>query len=161
MASHLEQQGERVVLLGIMDAFPTMTPLMMQIAAEESMEDYGPEFFWKLLNGGDADDRMTEQELAFWKRAPEIEPWVTRLRKNHSTPSYCGDVILFRAMIQQDLRVPLVTALDWEPYVQGEIKVHDIRCKHDDMRESGPIAEIGSILDQRLGEIHAYDVKEE
>ncbi|KAI8345412.1 Alpha/Beta hydrolase protein [Mortierella sp. GBAus27b] len=143
MASHLEQQGEKVVLLGIMDSFPIMTPLMIQLAAEESMEDYGPEFFWKLLHkGDDADDRMTEQELVFWKKAPEIGPWVTRLRKNHCTPRYCGDVVLFRAMIQQDSRVPFVTASDWKPYVQGEIKVHDIHY-------------------QRLGEIHVYIVKEE
>ncbi|KAI8347848.1 hypothetical protein B0O80DRAFT_490361 [Mortierella sp. GBAus27b] len=158
----LEQQGERVVLLGIMDSFPTMTPLMMQIVAEEPMEDYGPEFFWKLLHkGDDADDRTTEEELVLWKKAPEIGPWVTRLRRNHSTPRYCGDVVLFRAMIQQDSRLPLVTASDWEPYVQGEIKVHDIHCKHDDMRELGPMAEIGGVLDQRLGEIHAYDMKKE
>lgn len=68
---------------------------------------------------------------------------------------------LFRAMIQQDPRVPLVTASDWEPFIQGEIKVHDIHCTHDDMRELGPIAEIGRILDHKLGEIHAYSAKEE
>ncbi|KAG0198601.1 hypothetical protein BGX31_004546, partial [Mortierella sp. GBA43] len=159
VASHLEQQGERVVLLGIMDSFP----FMIEVEAEEKpTEVYGPEYFWKFLHEGeDADDRMTEEELVFWRKAPEIGPWVTRLCKNHSTPMYCGDVVLFRAMIQQDPRVPLLAASDWEPFVQGEIKVHDIHCKHDDMRESGPIAEIGSILDLRLGEIHAYDMREE
>ncbi|KAG0195407.1 hypothetical protein BGX31_006304, partial [Mortierella sp. GBA43] len=138
-----------------MDSFPTMTPIMTEIVAEESMEVYGPEYFWKLLHKGDvAGDRMTEEELVFWRKAPEIGPWITRLRRNHSTPRYCGDVVLFRAMIQQDPRVPLLSTSDWEPHVQGEIKVHDIYCKHDDMKEPGPIAEIGCILDQRLGEIH-------
>ncbi|KAI8347854.1 Alpha/Beta hydrolase protein [Mortierella sp. GBAus27b] len=154
LASHLERQGERVVLLGIMDSFPFMTPIMIEVGAEVPREAHGPEFFWKLLHeGDDADDRMTEQEQAFWKRAPEVGPWVTRIWRNHSTPRYCGDMVLFRAMIQHDPRVPLVLASDWEPFVQGEIKVHDIHCKHDDMRDLEPMTEIGCVLEHRLREL--------
>ncbi|KAI8347843.1 Alpha/Beta hydrolase protein, partial [Mortierella sp. GBAus27b] len=159
IASHLERQGEKVVLLGLMDSFP----FAVERATEPSAQVNRTEYIRRLLGKGDddTDEVLTKQELAFWKKAPEVGPWVVRLLTNHSVPRYSGDMILFQATIQTDPTIPLISASDWEPYVEGEIEVHEINCAHYDMMEVTPITEIGRILDQRLQEIHTSNMKEE
>ncbi|KAI8349998.1 hypothetical protein B0O80DRAFT_458834, partial [Mortierella sp. GBAus27b] len=70
-------------------------------------------------------------------------------------------MIMFRATVQTDPTVPLLSVLDWKPYVMGEIEVHNINCVHNDLSLPERMTEIGRILAQRLDEIHASNSKED
>ena len=64
--------------------------------------------------------------------------------------SYRGDGLLFRATEPFDSPIPILSVEQWKPYLLGEIEVHDIDCRHDDMDRPEPIAEIGRILERKL-----------
>jgi hypothetical protein len=58
--------------------------------------------------------------------------------------------MLFRATEPLEPSGPILSAQAWEPYVLGEIEVHDIHCRHADMDRPQPMAEIGFILARKL-----------
>ncbi|KAG0210643.1 hypothetical protein BGX31_001858, partial [Mortierella sp. GBA43] len=142
MAAHLEKQGEKVALVGIMDTRPFNHELVELVAKElaERNENDTIEFLAGKKN--DTDDGVTDQEKSFWKKVPEMDSWTVHLLRKHSTPSFSGDVILFRATVKSSPTAPLVYASDWEPYVQGKIEVHEINCVHEEMTQPVPVAEI-------------------
>jgi ribosomal protein S28E/S33 len=74
----------------------------------------------------------------------------SRILRECSSPVYQGDVLLFCATERLDASIPIVSAQVWEPYVLGEIEVHDIHCEHDDMDRPQPMTEIGHILSHKL-----------
>ncbi|KAF9972282.1 hypothetical protein BGZ65_009905, partial [Modicella reniformis] len=150
MAAHLEQQGERVALLAMMDSRPRIRP---STADEKKigMDDI------RVLVGYNDEESIPDVVKSLWKRLPEIGEWVVKLARKYSPRSYSGDLVLFRAMKQQrETREPL-SAADWKPYVEGEIEVFDIDCLHDDMEEPAQLAEIGAVLARKPNEIHTAE----
>ncbi|KAF9940143.1 hypothetical protein BGZ65_008002 [Modicella reniformis] len=149
MAVHLEQRGERVVLLALMDALPC---LRIPISTDES-DDNDQSDMIRTLAGYDSNHDLPDLAGLFWAKAPQIGRHLGQLAVRHSPPTYGGNMVLFRALVQKDeLKMP-ISPDDWKFYVKGEIEVYDIHCKHDDMDQPGPLAEIGGILAQRLNGI--------
>jgi thioesterase domain-containing protein len=162
IASLLERQGEKVALLGIMDARPSNHESVAVTEIEAVTGDAGVNIVRSLAGKEySTDDNVTDLERAFWRKAPEVVQWVMSLDRTHSTPSFSGDMVLFRATERTRPNSSLISALDWKPYVKGEIEVKDINCKHNDMGQPGSIAEIGGVLAQRLEEIHVASLKED
>lgn len=112
MAVYLERQGERVDLVAIMDASPSL----------DNIDDYGAEpDHIRLLASEDGD--ISNLTRSFWSKAPKVIQWNRQLAKNHVPPSgYGGSVLLFRAMIQKDEKVySPISSAEWRPYVKGAI----------------------------------------
>ena len=57
-----------------------------------------------------------------------------------------GDVLLFVAT-EGEAKPPIES---WRPYVDGQIKVHQIDCTHDAMMDPLPAAKIGKVLAAEL-----------
>lgn len=63
-----------------------------------------------------------------------------------------GDILLFTAAVDQPEDAPTPDA--WRPYVDGAIETHLVAGRHDHMmKQSGPLAQIGSILAAKLHHI--------
>jgi len=60
-----------------------------------------------------------------------------------------GDLLIFVAT--QTESKPRTDA--WRTYVRGQIRIHPIACRHEQMTQPGPIAEIGPLLAMELEEL--------
>ncbi|UAW64588.1 non-ribosomal peptide synthetase [Mycoavidus sp. HKI] len=146
IAVQLEQQGERVALLALLDAQLTYSIDSIDLQEElkalygEAIARYG-------------DENMPTEEKSFWERTLNVHKNNARLAKTLSPLIYCGDMLYFCATIPQG-ESDLLTPLDlWKPHVLGDIEVCDIHSTHNDMDEPAPMAEIGRILAQRLDKL--------
>ncbi|KAF9199283.1 hypothetical protein BGZ59_004096, partial [Podila verticillata] len=146
MAKLLEEQGERVALVVLMD-----TPSDYHIYPFGQNEDDAG--IIRSFAGGN-EDVTSEEVESFWENAPKIVRNNGRLASQRAPPIYGGDVLLVRATeLQEDMR-ELIYGTHWEPYVRGDIETVDIPCTHDGMEHPGPMAEVGRILAQKLEALH-------
>jgi hypothetical protein len=60
-----------------------------------------------------------------------------------------GDVLLFVATLNEE-GVSEALPDKWRNYSDGKLNVHYINCPHGVLMESGPLAEIGSVLAAEL-----------
>ncbi|MGW0890423.1 amino acid adenylation domain-containing protein [Saccharopolyspora sp. NPDC002578] len=65
---------------------------------------------------------------------------------DHGT--FHGDVLFFTATVNQ--AKASLTPRMWESYVDGAVENHDIACEHKDMTRPAPLAEIAEIVQDRL-----------
>jgi len=165
MAAELQQRGEQVALLAMLDA-QTPSDLLSQNKLLFNEQD----IFIAML--GDHTESQKDQPLTFAQVLDTIrkqgnivsnaeEHHISALIKiaiNHNrllrdfTPSRVhGDLLLFNAIIDPTEFVP--TPDRWRPYIDGNIEVHDIASRHIDMTEPWSLAQIGPILAAKLQEI--------
>ncbi|KAF9366136.1 hypothetical protein BGX34_005899 [Mortierella sp. NVP85] len=157
MAALLQNQGERVNLLAIMDTSP-IDP-KSSYNQEGKVEEDKPDIHEVLP--GFREDNTSEVGRVFLEKAPVMRHWNDHLARRHTALVYEGDMLLFRAMEQRDGKNDLVSVASWEPYVLGKIDLHDVHCNHDDMDKPVALAEIGGILARRLDEIHRFEARED
>ncbi|MBS2993699.1 hypothetical protein AC1659_30970, partial [Rhodococcus erythropolis] len=60
-----------------------------------------------------------------------------------------GDVLFFRSTIIPEWFDPIEPDT-WKPYITGKIERYDLDCRHKDMCQPGPLADIGAILAEKL-----------
>ncbi|MFG2911916.1 amino acid adenylation domain-containing protein [Kitasatospora sp. NPDC048298] len=163
LAVRLQELGQDVELLAILDAYPAEgfreLPVPDQAEALEAlltMGGFGPE---------DLDGRPLElgavTELLRREGSPLAgldEATVAALNRiylntNHLVRGYDhrrfdGDVLFFRATVDtiDDTLVPEL----WKPYVSGRIANTDVACSHKDMTLPAPIAHIASVIADHL-----------
>jgi thioesterase domain-containing protein len=154
MAVHLERQGERVALLAIMDAPPSLG-IMMEDSKSSKIRNWEESDNIPGVAGGYQGRNDTpDVAKSFLQKAPNVIRRHCQLATHHTPPrGYRGAMILFRAMIQKNEESLSISLDEWEPFVQGPIEVHDMNCTHDDMCNSVSLAVIGAILTPKLAEI--------
>src|SRR5262249_6127943 len=74
-----------------------------------------------------------------------------RLMTTFVPQRFRGDVLLFVAA-QGNAKPPDGV---WNPYVSGRIEVHRLDCAHEAMMDSGPAANIGTVLAAELDRLEA------
>jgi thioesterase domain-containing protein len=137
MASLLQQTGEEVGLLALLDSFPA--------DRYEQTENYVKDYVQGML--------ATNPEMASlirpqqYRRLNEIVSNNVRLQLRPQSFSYSGDAILFVAATEHDQQ--MLVGL-WQPHIQGEIKTLAIACGHLEMLQPEPIAQIGKFLSNEL-----------
>ncbi|MFD4657651.1 amino acid adenylation domain-containing protein [Kitasatospora sp. NPDC058444] len=168
VAVRLQELGQDVELLAILDAYPAEgfreLPVPDQAEAMEAlltMGGFGPE---------DLDGRPLElgavTELLRREGSPlagldeatlaalnEIYLNTNHLVRGYDHRRYEGDVLFFRATVDtiDDTLVPEL----WEPYVSGRIANTDVACSHKDMTLPTPIAHIASVIADHLAGLPA------
>jgi nonribosomal peptide synthetase DhbF len=173
MACRLQQMGERVALLGIMDSYPSTDARQSSPMTEEKlMKEMVPMLGLDLGDLGDEPLNFTAVYLAA-KRAGQVpadfDERIARrnmemllhnsiLEQRFRASHYDGDILFFFADVKDgEHRLPSA----WQSYITGNIEVHTVHCKHYEMTEPAPLKAIGKILNQRLREIpsatHALD----
>jgi amino acid adenylation domain-containing protein len=167
MACRLQQMGERVALLGIMDSYPSTEERQSSPMTEEKlMKELVPMLGLDLGDIGDGPLDFTAVYLAA-KRAGQIpadfDERIARrnmemllhnsiLEQKFRASHYQGDILFFFADIKEgEYRLPSA----WEPYINGKLEIHTVHCKHYEMTEPAPIKTIGKILNQKLRQIAA------
>jgi thioesterase domain-containing protein len=140
VAAELQRQGHDVALVAILDSAPgnhlTNQGPPTAAAIREYFEDH--------LTGatGDADHE------AFVAGAVSVILNHTALLSGFVSPVYHGDVLFFNAMLKPEKSFAEL----WEPYVDGEIRQHNIHSVHEDLYLPGPAAEICRAISRTLVE---------
>lgn len=164
MAAALQDAGQEVALLAILDAYPEQTG---SARIENHVE---PDEKFALLDlieplGYDesalGDDPMAntreilrrEQHILSSLEEHQLlallNVWKNniRLMNNFSPRTFTGDLLLLSAM-DGNVDAPVER---WKPYVSGEIKWHEIACGHAGMMNAEPLGQIGPMVASELG----------
>jgi amino acid adenylation domain-containing protein len=167
MACRLQQMGERVALLGIMDSYPSTDERQSSPMTEEKlMKEIVPMLGLDLVDIGDGPLDFTAVYLAaksagqipadfderIARRNMEMLLHNSILEQKFRARHYDGDILFFFADVKEgEYRLPS----SWQPYISGKLEAHTVHCKHYEMTEPAPIKMIGKILNQKLREITA------
>ncbi|MBF6136514.1 amino acid adenylation domain-containing protein [Nocardia otitidiscaviarum] len=167
MAVQLQEAGEEVALLGLMDSFQLSDELLER--GIPSIADIIGEFGSDLLGGDtDIDPRMNLQEAAELLRnrpGPFAALTVEHLERlyvgctNGVTLAhgfrprvFDGDMLFFTAADDEINRAhPDRCADAWQPYVTGTVHDHLVRCRHSGMTTPESLSVIGPVLREQLG----------
>ncbi|WP_037070300.1 alpha/beta fold hydrolase, partial [Pseudonocardia acaciae] len=166
MAGRLQEQGEEVALLAVLDSLPVHTG--DQAAHDPLPDDH--EILRDLLERGGcppehllggpltparaaAIARRTGSVLAelderHFAALPAVIRNNDQLIRAHTPGQFRGDVLFFTALRGKDRNGSAVKA--WAPHVDGVIEEILVDCAHDEMLEPGPLAEIAPLLARRL-----------
>ncbi|MCY7857777.1 amino acid adenylation domain-containing protein [Bacillus sonorensis] len=164
IATQLQEQGEDISLLVMLDAYPNHF-LPIQDAPDEQ------EALIALLALGGYDPDSLDGEPLELSNAIEIlrrdgsalasldesaimnlkETYVNSVRilSAYKPKTYHGNLLFFRSTVIPEWFDPIEPE-SWLPYLNGEIEQHDIDCRHKDLCQPEPLAEIGRILAEKL-----------
>ncbi|MCF3122732.1 amino acid adenylation domain-containing protein, partial [Streptomyces arenae] len=165
VATRLQQDGDEVATLALLDAYPVEAGTAPPRAAGD-----GGELLRALLEVTHAAPATADgpavgrEEAAAALRAlgnPLMDLLADRLdtvlaafedhvdlRHAFVPGTFRGDALLFAALPDGDGAAN--RAGRWEPYVEGRVHTHTVRCTHEHMMDSEPLAEIGRIVTARL-----------
>ncbi len=152
MAVRLQAEGERVALLALLDG----APISPQARGGGSGAEVSDTFADLLVSLGydPADPKgLADLEAVLGEAAgslPEVFAANRTLMDEHDAGRYRGDVVFFGATADKPADWPYEEA--WRPYVSGRIEHHRIACEHGELTQPDPIAHIGAVLAEKLGE---------
>jgi amino acid adenylation domain-containing protein len=157
IATRLQDLGEKVSLLALLDSYP---PARNDLLRNESEFDDG-KFLAEQLKAlgyyqgnaplsvsGALDILRREGDLLSTLEEHQVTAIIAvfktngRLARNFHPQRFDGDVLLLPA-IQGQAPPP---ADVWKPYVSGKIEVHEVGCEHIDMMRPAPLAKIGPVI---------------
>ncbi|HLJ85907.1 MAG TPA: amino acid adenylation domain-containing protein, partial [Candidatus Angelobacter sp.] len=172
VACRLQEEGEAVRLLAILDSFPSSDdrekPAMTELeVVQEYMALLG---LTKDDLGGKPLDFSTvfATALAAGLIPPDFDEHVTRrmvrmmshnsfLERAFRSSLFHGDILFFEAVSpttqgdnQAGAKARSVTPEAWRPHVSGKIEVHRVTSRHHEMMDPAPSRVIGSILEKHL-----------
>lgn len=168
MATQLQNQGEEVSLLVMLDAYPNhFLPIKDAPDDEEAL-------IALLALGGYDPDSLGDKPLDF-ETAIEIlrrdgsalasldESVILNLKNtyvnsvgilgSYKPKTFRGNVLFFRSTIIPEWFDPIEPD-SWKPYINGQIEQIDIDCRHKDLCQPEPLAQIGKVLAVKLEEMN-------
>ncbi|HET6709324.1 amino acid adenylation domain-containing protein [Amycolatopsis sp.] len=158
MAVALQERGEKVELLALMDSYPReglpeTGELSDDVVLRLLLSDYfavtppdpaagplDPELTARLL----ADAGLASLGARHLAAIAALLRTNSRLVREYRPAAFDGDVLFFRARFGWADDGP-ASAL-WQPYVTGRVIEHPIACTHATMAQAAPLAEVGRIL---------------
>jgi amino acid adenylation domain-containing protein len=165
VATHLQEQGEQIALLTILDGYP---PLGRRTRPQDA-ENH------KILHGS-AGNLTSKQEsvvddvVALFRadgsRGEMTEDTRNTIRQvilnnfelgvRYTPRQFHGDILLFVSALGRPASRPAAQAPDpWRPYVEGRIESHQIDCDHQGMVTAGPLSLIGHAISSKIRETQA------
>jgi thioesterase domain-containing protein len=165
VATELQQHGEQIALLAILDAYPVRDisfdspPVPDERDILVGMLDCDPESLHGepltyaqvvdvLRSRGSALASLEEYHIS---AVIEIMINNARIALNFTPARFHGNLLLFNSTI--DRGESTASSDTWRPYVDGKIETHDIASRHDRMTQPGSLAQIGPILAAKLEEL--------
>ncbi|MCY8168726.1 non-ribosomal peptide synthetase DhbF [Bacillus spizizenii] len=168
MATQLQNHGEEVSLLVMLDAYPNhFLPIKKAPDDEEAL-------IALLALGGYDPDSLGDKPLDF-ETAIEIlrrdgsalasldESVILNLKNtyvnsvgilgSYKPKTFRGNVLFFRSTIIPEWFDPIEPD-SWKPYINGQIEQIDIDCRHKDLCQPEPLAQIGKVLAVKLEEMN-------
>ncbi|CAM4448706.1 non-ribosomal peptide synthetase DhbF [Bacillus subtilis] len=168
MATQLQNQGEEVSLLVMLDAYPNHF-----LPIEEAPDDEEALIALLALGGYDPDslgDKPLDFEAAIeilrrdGSALASLDETVILNLKNtyvnsvgilgsYKPKTFRGNVLFFRSTIIPEWFDPIEPD-SWKPYINGQIEQIDIDCRHKDLCQPEPLAQIGKVLAVKLEELN-------
>ncbi|WP_436849154.1 amino acid adenylation domain-containing protein [Streptomyces atriruber] len=173
MATHLQEQGEEIALLALLDAFPAAAKDGVEPvpADEDSMlrmiaanAGYDP----AAITTVGADEPLTPAALsAFFQQVgavmanltpDDLRTFAHTLRHNAGIGAafapgvYRGDLLVLTAALGRDgsRTAPDKGRDAWKAHVTGRVDEHQVPCSHDDMLLPNVLKPVGEILSRAL-----------
>lgn len=160
----LQKLGDEVELVFIMDSYPSD---FVPLSGEEGEQDalialltlggYDPEQLMhkeisienvvELLNHhGSALASLDKQTIINLKETYRNS---VKIMSEYKPKTFDGNMIFFKSTIVPDWFTDADPS-KWTPFISGEMLEYDIHCRHKDMCQPEPLAEIGAIVEQEL-----------
>ena len=149
-------------MLAIMDAYPMHFTPPFEVSEEQealvallALAGYEPEMnqevtqeyvIEQLKREGSAIASLSEETIL---RLKEVYKNSIRSLKEHKANVYTGDALFFKSTVVPEW-IPNLNAESWSPYIKGTITSQDVHCRHKDMCQPVPLAEIGQVLKKAL-----------
>ncbi|MFF0519928.1 amino acid adenylation domain-containing protein [Actinomadura nitritigenes] len=168
MAVRLQEAGERVGLLGLIDAYHTqdleaekreiLPELLESIGIDARMVagDGNPDMAQIMAVLAERDDALAtlqEDDLVNVYRNYENG---LRQAERYRPGRYRGDVVFFTALRGRTADSPTGPS-NWGPLVEGQIEDYPLDVEHHFLLEPGPAAEMGAVLAAKLDKLHVND----
>jgi thioesterase domain-containing protein/acyl carrier protein len=155
MASYLEEQGERVAFLSMMDTpAPGVNRERRASVQVEDEDEDAKKAHLKATFFGKMDKYSTDLTTSFLDKTLVVTQNISRISAARPLRVIKGDLLFFRATVLSEEIESLLCPDDWRPYVLGEIEVCDIECEHLQMDSPESMANIGRVLNRKLNELH-------
>jgi pristinamycin I synthase 3 and 4 len=159
IANLIQQQGDNVALLAILDCYPEIFEQEPIIPTHDEVLSYLCKDLEYDAGYGTLDPSIFIESLRSMGDFPldaiiknfQHNPYVM----NTFTPNhYDGNLLIFTAAESEP--TPVRNPEAWAPYISGEIKIHSIQCQHDDMllRDEAS-ARIGYLLSAELDKLNS------
>ncbi|MFJ7640435.1 amino acid adenylation domain-containing protein [Peribacillus sp. NPDC097225] len=160
MATQLQNEGEEVQLVAILDAFPSQfLPTTNAPGDEEALiallalGGYDPDSLGdKPLDDASAIEILRQDGSALASLEEKTilnlkETYVNsvRIMGEYEPGVFNGNVLFFKSTLIPEW-FPSLSTDTWKPYINGLIEQHDIECRHKDMCQPEPLAEIGQVI---------------
>lgn len=171
IAVQLQEAGEDIELLAILDAYPShylpikekpdedeaLTALLALGGFDRESIEAGlgdapltiSAALELLRNESSALSSLEEETIMHLKTTYENS---VQLLKAYVPKRFEGDMLFFHSTIIPDWFDPIDPEM-WEPYVGGRIERYDIECRHKDLCQPGPLDEIGKTILNKLEEM--------
>ncbi len=170
MATLLQKQSEEVALVAMLDAYPSHFLPIKQAPDEEealiallALGGYDPDTLGEKpmdIAGAIEILRQDGSALASLDKSAIFnlkETYVNSVRilSEYKPERFKGDLLFFRSTIIPEWFDP-ISPESWEPYIDGQIEQVDIHCRHKDMCQPKPLAEIGRVIANKLDEMKHF-----
>ncbi len=170
MATQLQNEGEEVQLAAILDAYPSQFLPTKGVPGDEealigllALGGYEPDSLGdKPLDDASAIEILRQDGSALASLEEETilnlkETYVNsvRIMGEYEPGVFNGDVLFFKSTLLPEW-FPDISTDSWHPYISGLIEQHDIVCRHKDMCQPEPLAEIGQIIANKLAKMKTY-----
>lgn len=160
----LQQAGEEVELLALLDAFPSeqwrerpapeegdaLTAVLRMAGFDRTGERTREDVLATLRRAGSPLAGLSDRALS---RIVDIVPNHARMMREHEHGVYDGDVLFFTAAAPR--AEDWLTREAWRPYVGGAIVNHDLDCTHPQLMRDRYLDDIAAVLAARLKELDA------
>ncbi len=160
----LQEAGERVDLLALLDAFPAeqwrerpapeegdaLTAVLRMAGFDRRGERTRDDVLATLRRAGSPLAGLSEHTLA---RIVDIVPNHARMMREHHHRRYEGDVLFFTAAAPR--AEEWLTRRAWRPHVSGVIDNHDLDCTHPQLLQAAQLDAVAERLTIRLKELDA------
>ncbi|WP_190078552.1 condensation domain-containing protein, partial [Streptomyces daghestanicus] len=150
IACRLQDAGEEVELLALLDAYPLRD--VGEIAGEDESV-LGPDDGRATWGEGQAgkDSRAMEVRGPLLENMREVIKNTVGLIRDHRPAVFRGDLLVFVATDRKTETLLATEAVaSWRPYVAGDIETHEVLAAHEDMLEPAHRPVIGRVLDQKI-----------
>ncbi|MEV8638677.1 amino acid adenylation domain-containing protein, partial [Streptosporangium sp. NPDC051023] len=147
MASRLQELGEQVALLALLDAYPPDGSWRPEELSDEEARAWMAELMHREGPGRlELDPELLDELASAAKRNLDLV-------HRRTAPVFHGDALFFTATLGRDSGQP--EAGSWAGHVTGELTDHGIPCDHFDMTRPGPLGEIGKVLSREIERLWA------
>ncbi|MFB6569605.1 amino acid adenylation domain-containing protein [Streptomyces noursei] len=160
----LQEAGEEVELLALLDAFPAeqwrerpapeegdaLTAVLRMAGHDRTHERTRQDVLATLRTAGSPLAGLPERALT---RIVDVVPHHARLMREHRHRTYRGDLLFFTAAAPR--AEDWLTCTAWRPHVSGTVTNTDLPCTHPQLMQDRWLDEIAAVLTARLKELDA------